>query len=291
MGKRRRRHRRNNSAWWRQQYGGMPVWGLVAAVAFLVGAAAVAIPAALSAPTASSTTELRPVAPLSSGSASPSPSAAPAEGALGEVRALIAGDEPIVISVLGDSTGNGPNEWVARWAKSIGQSGSTVTVHYWDETTSAYGDDVTYGTGSRAVEIWNGSMPGKNATNALRILSDLQPVEPDLIVYNFGHNIGPEPVATTYGKIQAAAEEEWGGSPLRAAMLQNPATGDREAPTKGSQDNVSNWASRNDVPLVNVRDAFLKNSEWAADYMIDAVHPNDNGSQVWAEAVISTLGP
>ncbi len=269
----------------------MPVWGMGLAVAFLVVAAAVAIPAALSTPERTQATELRPVTPLATGQATPSTSPDVADGALGEVQSLIAGDEPIVISVLGDSTGNGPNEWVARWAKRIGEAGSTVTVHYWDETAAAYGDAVEYGRGDRTVEIWNGSMPGKNATNALNILAELQPVQPNLIVYNFGHNIGPEPVDVTYGKIQAASEEEWGTPILRAAMLQNPAHGERETPTKRSQDRVSSWASRNDVPLVNVRDAFTANSEWVADYMIDEVHPNDNGSQVWADAVIKTLGP
>ncbi|SDG21182.1 SGNH/GDSL hydrolase family protein [Microbacterium sp. 77mftsu3.1] len=291
MGHRGKRRRRNANAWWRQQYGGMPVWGIGAALAFLVVAAVAAIPAIVSQPTTSSAVELRPVAPLSTGVASPSSSPVAADGALGEVQALLAGDDPIVISVLGDSTGNGPNEWVARWAKRIGETGSTVTVHYWDDVDETYAEDVTYGSGSRAVEIWNGSMPGKNAMNALEIRDQLQPAEPDLIVYNFGHNIGPEPVDVTYSKIQKAAEEQWGGRILRVAMLQNPAHGTREAPTEGSQRRVSAWASRNGVPLVNIRDAFTANPEWVADYMLDEVHPNDAGSQVWVEQVIKTLGP
>lgn len=269
----------------------MPTWGLAVAVTFLVVAGAVAVPAALSQPEVSGASEMRPVPPLRGASATPSPTETVAGGSLGAVQTLIAGDEPIVISVLGDSTGNGPNEWVARWAKRIGEAGSTVTVHYWDDVAGAYGDDATYGSGARDVEIWNGSMPGKNATNALQIREDLQPVEPDLIVYNFGHNIGPEPVDVTYSKLQAAAEEQWGAPILRAAMLQNPAHGTREAPTKGSQDRVAGWASRNDVPLVNIRDAFTENPDWIADYMLDEVHPNDTGSQVWADRVIAALGP
>ncbi|MEV8023648.1 SGNH/GDSL hydrolase family protein [Microbacterium sp. NPDC080220] len=48
MGKRRRH--RNQDAWWRQQYGGMPVWGLGLAVVALAISAAIAVPAALTPP-------------------------------------------------------------------------------------------------------------------------------------------------------------------------------------------------------------------------------------------------
>lgn len=59
MGKRRRRSSRD--IFWTQQYGGMPVWGLAAAMAFLAIAAAVAIPAALSQPEPAEAREPRPV--------------------------------------------------------------------------------------------------------------------------------------------------------------------------------------------------------------------------------------
>ncbi len=49
-GRRRRKRRSRSNVWWRQQYGGMPVWGLGLALVALIAAVAIAVPAALTPP-------------------------------------------------------------------------------------------------------------------------------------------------------------------------------------------------------------------------------------------------
>lgn len=50
----------------------------------------------------------------------------PAEG----IRAAIASDKPMTISVLGDSTGNDAGEWVDLWSQHLAED-ATVTLRTW----------------------------------------------------------------------------------------------------------------------------------------------------------------
>lgn len=87
MGKRRRRSSRDS--FWTQQYGGMPVWGLTAAVVSLLIAAAVAVPAALSQPQRTEAREPRPLPTMSA------PEQNPVAAFIGDSYTQGAGAEPL----------------------------------------------------------------------------------------------------------------------------------------------------------------------------------------------------
>lgn len=100
MGNRRRRRSRNRDAWWKQQYGGMPVWGLVAAVVAIFGGAAFALTNLDDPSTAASNATPRPADSFS----------------------FISPEKPIV-TFIGDSYTGGSDEDsgpAARWPNILG---------------------------------------------------------------------------------------------------------------------------------------------------------------------------
>ncbi|MBT2485007.1 MULTISPECIES: SGNH/GDSL hydrolase family protein [unclassified Microbacterium] len=206
------------------------------------------------------------------------------------VRDVIANDDRVVISVIGDSTGNDTDEWVAGWAEHLTRNDATVVVNFWDPTAGAYKKRVVYGRGEREVVIWNGSVPGQPADAALPILEKLQPESPNLIIYNFGHNDGTLPTGTALQKLTTAALARWGSSAALAATLQNPGTGAQAAESDHGRRSVAEWARLHDVPTIDVYAAFIADPQWATDLMRDAAHPNEIGSRLWAETVADTLG-
>lgn len=270
---------------WKQEYGGVPAWGITAGLALIV--VLFAVPVVVNATTPASAPYVRPTDAFTD----PTPTETPtAPATVEQVRELVATSNPLTVSVLGDSTGNSDTEWVALWAQHLAES-ATVTVHFWDDVAGSYGAPVVYGEGDRQIEIWNGALPGRTADDGLAAIEALQPAAPGLLILNYGHNQAATPIGAGLANIVSSTETRWEleGVPT-VAIIQNPARGDRAALTAGSQDAVIAWAAEEGIPTVNVRDAFLANPNWAAEWMTDVVHPNDAGSVVWADAVIAALG-
>lgn len=65
-------------------------------------------------------------------------------------RALAAGTQSVAIQVLGDSTGNDGDEWVALWSQQLAAAYPTWSVHrrLWDDATQAYGQPTVVSTGT-----------------------------------------------------------------------------------------------------------------------------------------------
>lgn len=200
------------------------------------------------------------------------------------------GTDSLTVSVLGDSTGNDDTEWVALWARHLGEQGSTVTVHNWDTIAGAYREPVVFGSGARQVEIWNGSVAGQSANGALAIVDALQPAAPSLLILNYGHNPGTTTVGAGLQALTKSTDTRWGITVPVVAILQNPAIDAQAAVSQQGRDSVAMWAQNYSIPTVDVTAAFLANPNWASDYLWDAVHPNEAGSAVWLGALINVLG-
>lgn len=209
------------------------------------------------------------------------------------MKTATATNPSVVISVLGDSTGNAKGEWVDLWAKHLASSAS-VTVHFWDQNAEDWSPNPTYypGAAGRSIEIWNGSQPGAMADYPATRMKVMQPAKPDFTILSFGHNgstssIGPSLLATTN-----AITTQWGGKIPTVAILQNAAGEPRTGQTNSNQAALKQWATNSGTPLIDVRAAFDSVANISTVLVDDGtgVHPNPAGSQLWVDAVIATLG-
>lgn len=229
--------------------------------------------------------------------ATPTPTATaaplPAGFDLASIKAVIANNPTVVVSVLGDSTGNGPGEWVDLWGKHLAAVAS-VTIHTWDQDVHDWRAKVTSypGPAGRSIEIWNGSMPGATADYPATRMTIMQPTKPDVTILSFGHNgmpgvVGPDLLLTTN-----AVTTLWGGQVPTVAILQNAAGAPRVKQTDANQAALKLWASNSGTPLIDVRSSFDAAPDLAALLNPDGtgVHPNAAGQQLWVDAVIAALG-
>lgn len=208
---------------------------------------------------------------------------------LADARAIVSDPKGAVVSVLGDSTGNERGEWVDLWARHLGDT-ATVEFHQWGESPEAYpAEPYVYGSGVRKVTIWNGSKHGSQGQYARDRIRDMQPVAPDLIVYNYGHNKSADGVVADIEALNQSALSRWRYAVPFVVMLQNPAQGTREASSAAAVDALRSWAKTHGAAVVDVPAAFAANGG-APVLLADEVHPNPAGSRVWADAVVKALG-
>lgn len=195
----------------------------------------------------------------------------------------------VVVSVLGDSTGNEPGEWVDLWAKHLAKN-KTVLFNQWGEETEKYPTQpVSSGNGDGTITIWNGSKFGSQGQYARDRQAQIQPVRPDLIIYNYGHNPSTQGVLADIQALQAAAEAKYGRTIPFVVTLQNPAQGTRKATSAAAVQVLRDWTTSKGIPVVDVPAAWAKAGAPAA-FLADEVHPNATGERIWTDAVIALLG-
>lgn len=165
-------------------------------------------------------------------------------------------EDGAVLGVLGDSTGNDSDEWVALWAAE----------RPW-------------------VEVVNASVPGSRANDALGQVADLLPPDVDVVVLNYGHNHSTGNVDEIAALLGEVAEHAPDAVPVM--MLQNPQLGDANADVR---DAVAAVAAAAGVPTVDVAAAFEDDGRDLSSLLVDDLHPNGEGSRVWADAVAEALG-
>lgn len=205
-----------------------------------------------------------------------------------QARNVINGGDDVVISVLGDSTGNDLNEWVRLWAEDLADDGATVTMHRWDAEELTWLDEpFVTGEGARQVTIWNGAHPGASPLIAQENPA-LFPDQADLLLANYGHNGSSSDVQSGLSFILDTANEKW-GEPAVAMVVQNPATGEYEDSSAANQAVVREVSQSRSLPVIDVRAAFEDSGD-ASALLFDDLHPNEEGSQVWAEAVTGFFG-
>ena len=201
---------------------------------------------------------------------------------LAEARKALDGSSSTV-SIVGDSTGNDPDEWVALWAAELGLS-RRVELHQWLD--GKYGaEPVSFGDRGDELTIWNAGKPGGSAAWAADQLDIVQPERPDLVIFNVGHNNTSANVAGQLSQMKSVVSQRWGGSVPQVVILQNPSRGDLKDKQTATLGTVASWAASNEVPTIDVTSAFTR----PARFLRDDVHPNPLGSRIWADVVADAL--
>lgn len=224
---------------------------------------------------------------VATGTASPDQVEATAgEDALAQARAALASPDPVVVSVLGDSTSNARQEWVHRWAQDL--SGERpVTISHWDETSESgfVEPDVLSDTDDgSALTIWSGSQSGADATYAVDLLPVIIPEAPDLILLSYGHNETVQSAASNFEELLVSLRDDFGDVPV-VVVLQQPQIDDANADVR---DEISDWAHSQGLGTIDIAEAFLETDDFTT-LLQDEMHPNDDGSRLWAQTVETAL--
>lgn len=208
--------------------------------------------------------------------------------ALEVARMVLQSPEPVTISALGDSTSNTRQEWVHLWAQTLAHD-RPVTISHWNESTEEgfVEPDVlsTSGDGSR-VTIWSGSQGGASAAYPAQRLDVMVPETPDLVLLSFGHNQSAETVQAQFQALLDAVRGSHDDVPV-VVVLQQPQAADANAEVRKL---IREWAEAEGLAIVDVAAAFLAQDGFE-DLLEDPVHPNQEGSQLWARTVELALSP
>lgn len=206
------------------------------------------------------------------------PTAAPPPASLDDARQVLTG--PATIQIIGDSTGNDGNEWVALWAQHLGRD-HRITLHQWLDgqykpPPLAYGD-----SGPRTT-IWNASQAGGAANWAVEQLDVVEAESADLLILSLGKNNTSTDVA---GQLDQLTETLKPDVP-QVLILQNPSRGNLEDQQAATSKAAERWAAGQGIPTIDAGAAFTD----PPTQMYDDVHPNEAGSRAWADVVADALG-
>lgn len=215
--------------------------------------------------------------PSTTVSSSTTPAQAEGEWTMGDARKALAGEGSRTL-VLGDSTGDGYDEWVHLWAGSQG-----LPVASWlTQSESGYESE------SEDTRVWSGSMPEATAAYPLERWDEIWPAEdPDLVVLNFGHaHESPEEATKALEELRADVAERVEDAPI-VVVLQNPEAQDADEETREA---IADWADEEGLPTIDIAKAFKDSGQPPEDLRLDDLNPSGAGSQLWADAVGKALG-
>ncbi len=191
-----------------------------------------------------------------------------------QARTALAGDDARVL-VLGDSTGDGADEWVRMWASDEG-----LYVSNWQDGYYAGVGDET--------QVWNASMEDEaTADDALEQWSDLQPASaPDVVLLSYGHyyDSGKE-ARKSLASLHEQLEEDLPDAAV-LVVLQNPEADDANAPVRTA---IGKWAKGAGLPTIDVAEAFEESDQPEANLRLTDKQPSQAGQELWVETVQDAL--
>lgn len=207
-------------------------------------------------------------------------------------------DRPFTVAIIGDSTGASGKGWQVRLGKWISDTyDRPVTLHPWAVEVDPNGYQETWGLGDgkgAPVTIWNGSASGQNIAYSVEHLDELVPAEagdPDLILFNHGHNVVADGWTTAAPALLVDLAEAHPDAAF-AVMLQNPEVEpslhvdvQREV-----VEDARGWADDHDVAAVDVWSRFEDAGNVARLIDDTGYHPTPKGYRLWADEVIDVLG-
>lgn len=180
--------------------------------------------------------------------------------------------------VLGDSTGDGYDEWVHLWAGS-----EELPVATWRaEAESGYESE------SPETRVWSGSMPEATAAYPAEHWEEIWPAaDPDLVLLNFGHaQESPAQATKELEALRADIADRVEDAPI-VVLLQNPEAEDVDADMREA---IAAWAKEAGLPTIDIAKAFEESDMGEADLRLDSFHPSGAGSQLWADTLGEALG-
>jgi hypothetical protein len=203
------------------------------------------------------------------------------------VAGLVPAEQPVVIGVLGDGTGDESGEWVTELGELLGTT-RKVTLHNLDlSDPTRYAAKLTYGSTGPATTIWNGSRRGATADYAANRLGFLVPEEPDVIFLNFGRDDTAEGIGPMLDTTLKAIKGKWPNVPV-LAILQAQDRDDAIGPVREA---TASWAKARGVGTVDVAGAFAAAGD--PNSFVSIVDPpsvNFKGGRLWGETVFLKLG-
>ncbi|UUZ45599.2 SGNH/GDSL hydrolase family protein [Janibacter limosus] len=210
-------------------------------------------------------------------SSTSSPTRAEGEWSIGDARKAVPRDGSRTL-VLGDSTGDGYDEWVHLWAKAEGLPIATGR----SEAESGYESE------SPETRVWSGSAPDATAAYPVERSDEIWPsVDPGLVVLSFGHaQESPDEATKQLEALRVDIADRVEQAPI-VVLLQNPSADDADADMREA---IAARAEEAGLPTIDIATAFEDSGMPKADLRLDAFHPSGAGSQLWAETVAKALG-
>lgn len=228
-----------------------------------------------------------PEADTSTATATSSPAESPSR--ISAVRELLQTSDPLVIALLGDSTGNETWEWPYIWARDLAAT-RPVTISAWNEwTEDGYVEPQVLSTDENGdvgpLTLYGGHQSGARASYPAEHLAELVPERPDLVVLNYGHNNARDDIDADLGATLEALRDEFGEDLPVVLTLQQPQTGDANAKVRAK---VHDFAEEHQLGWIDVAAAF-EDQDDPSLLMADDIHPNEAGEELWAQTVAETL--
>jgi lysophospholipase L1-like esterase len=198
-----------------------------------------------------------------------------------------------VLSVLGDSTGNGPDEWVRLTVNTIVENtGRTASISTWNIDKGKYDQPEIVGAGTPDLIVYNGSASGKKPSYSSENLAVMLPEKADLVIINHGHNNAtPVEARTQIGDLIAQVKAGASYDAAFALTLQNPRM-DKAKDTDALvvQGIRAQSALLPDVTVIDANAAFTTAGDLPSLLLPDGLHPSPAGSKIWAQTALKALG-
>ena len=191
--------------------------------------------------------------------------------------------------VLGDSTGDDPDEFPFLAAEQLGTVyNRPAIVHRWIGDRG-YGEEATFPSGRDAapIHVWNGSVSGSVGMYAANNLEAMTPAGADLVLINYGHNYaGPQQAREGISQLLEDIDIHLGRPPI-LMIIQNPKNPETVL-SSAITGQVRSTASAYSCETVDVYSVF-KNAVDPDRLLLDDTHPSPAGSKVWADTVVKAL--
>lgn len=198
------------------------------------------------------------------------------------------------MTVIGDSTGNEPGEWVYLLAEEWSERyNRPVTIHNWSIEADNFTSETKIGEGTNApIHIWNSSASGKDGLYSLAHFNRIAIQRPDLIVISHGHNVpNAQAAAVQVYDIEDHVVGKWPtNQPSLAVILQNPRVDDEAARMDGIITRLrGGWGSTQPSTLIDVYSVFKKSGDVPRLLKDDGFHPNEAGEYLWFETISAVV--